>query len=884
MKRKNTKKNLRNLLKKISFWIVCSLILFQLQTSTIKAWGISASRDNNQIVTSWFWQDSPSSTDIINALFWDSDTAYSLNWSGWNTCNAGSMTVQNITPWTDTLPNILDQNTIYVLQTGSYLISTGRIFSGNCIAVVSNGIETFVSATIASGRLFHASWVQNIIIMNLQLDWLWRHANLFHSWSTQWFYANTWNNISLINIKAFEFWRWASFGNLSVWAIWFNYTNNILIHNTEIYKNRWGGSWFFYWNNIIINNAIIHNNDAWLWWWWNDADGIRALFNNNFSVNNSIFFNNADEWVNIEWTSWVILNNIQSYKNWRAGINLQNSTWAYLNNVRNFWRWPRNDSLSKAPRYMFGTNITDWAGTWRQLTGSTTWITLPFVSRSDWIYTTWNINDLSYYAHPINWSGSLLNWFSTGSLWAQTTYENKLEIDYNYWSNVPKQIQPVFRSGWEIRTIWLPFDNNLFLGEFERNRANADLQVTPSLSSTWWTGWQEITFTIVYNNTGYTRSISGQLSISFDPSLSITYISWSNITTSWSNSFQFDIGSFEPWSGWTIVFTGFIPWSQPDWKIFITTGSISGYILDWNSGNNLKTVSYTINNPVTTSTSSSSSSSNWGWGWITITPDECGWIKNENGTDQNDKSSSFYDKKCEWETVLNSAPIEPEQNIENQNTENQNIEKLCKYEDEAYKKFNFRDMKWHRASDYVEILRLNCIVKWRSINRFVPDGQITRAELVKIVTKLRWLKNKFSIQKEWTLKEDIWFNDIESWHRATQYFKKAKELLLINSRPTQKDDQILISPEKNPTRKEALTLIMKLHNLLFKTRIKDYWNNFVDIEKTDPSFDYISTAKHLWFISWGTESGKEYFYPEREISRAELSKIIALPFQDLLNR
>ncbi|HCY20547.1 TPA: hypothetical protein DIC40_01555 [Patescibacteria group bacterium] len=60
----------------------------------------------------------------------------------------------------------------------------------------------------------------------------------------------------------------------------------------------------------------------------------------------------------------------------------------------------------------------------------------------------------------------------------------------------------------------------------------------------------------------------------------------------------------------------------------------------------------------------------------------------------------------------------------------------CHYTDEEYEKIKFQDVINHRSKPYVELLRINCIVKGREVNTFVTDDYIKRGEAIKVAIKL----------------------------------------------------------------------------------------------------------------------------------------------------
>ena len=81
-------------------------------------------RNNANFLSGAFWDNNPTSGDIIKALYGSGggQTAYTQNWSGYTfgSCLSGGMNV--IT--TGILPTTLADHTIYVIASGTYTITT----------------------------------------------------------------------------------------------------------------------------------------------------------------------------------------------------------------------------------------------------------------------------------------------------------------------------------------------------------------------------------------------------------------------------------------------------------------------------------------------------------------------------------------------------------------------------------------------------------------------------------------------------------------------------------------------------------------------------------------------------------------------------------------
>ena len=83
-------------------------------------WSTTTWRDNDEFITqTGFWDNSPTSCDIVAALYGtgvDDGTAYTQHRSGYSAdCDIGGMVVQYKNPGTNQIRGDLDDNTIYVL-------------------------------------------------------------------------------------------------------------------------------------------------------------------------------------------------------------------------------------------------------------------------------------------------------------------------------------------------------------------------------------------------------------------------------------------------------------------------------------------------------------------------------------------------------------------------------------------------------------------------------------------------------------------------------------------------------------------------------------------------------------------------------------------------
>lgn len=132
---------------------------------------------NTQFIDSAFWAQNPTSGDIVAAVFGSnslapSATAYTQGWST-NACLGGSTkTVQYV--GTDSLPQLLTSNTIYVL-TGNQAITGEITFLGSCIALLSSGGQYGLTKGTGgvlgiNNAMLYANNAQNVIIDGIFLN------------------------------------------------------------------------------------------------------------------------------------------------------------------------------------------------------------------------------------------------------------------------------------------------------------------------------------------------------------------------------------------------------------------------------------------------------------------------------------------------------------------------------------------------------------------------------------------------------------------------------------------------------------------------------------------------------------------------------------------
>ncbi|HMT27238.1 MAG TPA: hypothetical protein PKD96_02965, partial [Candidatus Absconditabacterales bacterium] len=133
-----------------SFWAVKNF-------SEVKAGGISSNWASNSYLNQTFRDDAPTSGDILRALYGDGITpGATIYTSGWDaSCDTGVMNVvyvdsYEMNPIVNPLLKNFVADTVYVLQSGSHLISEVSTGAGTCIAIIGSGNVTIYSTGLLS--------------------------------------------------------------------------------------------------------------------------------------------------------------------------------------------------------------------------------------------------------------------------------------------------------------------------------------------------------------------------------------------------------------------------------------------------------------------------------------------------------------------------------------------------------------------------------------------------------------------------------------------------------------------------------------------------------------------------------------------------------------
>ncbi len=364
------------------------------------------------------------------ALFGDwtpGDTAYTRLWT--TSCVPTSVvyTGGSFAGWT------LAANTIYVINSWTYTLTSPITMNGNCSAFIGRG-DVYIKQNWNSN--ITTSGVTNLVIDNIKFN----GQNL----SSTWVYINNSSNITFNNIKIYQY-TWVTSSWIALW-VYNNNDNKIFINNSEFYDNDIGVKSSL---NITINNSKFYNNMLWLYslistntinnsQFLNNSMGIRYVATN-WSINNSIFYNNID-WIFVAWSN-ILFNNNMLYNNW-TWLTVESAI-VFFSTVYSYTTWYGNLKIFGNTNDMVIESGSSFE-LWTTAPGNTTW--------TQGQIDTWTTTmDYDRVTNPQNNSGQhlLSGTNRTGTLRGiQSSFDiSKTPIRYIFGWNILKQGIPVWYDG-----------------------------------------------------------------------------------------------------------------------------------------------------------------------------------------------------------------------------------------------------------------------------------------------------------------------------------------------------------------------------------------------------------------------------------------------------
>ncbi|MCX6823003.1 MAG: right-handed parallel beta-helix repeat-containing protein [candidate division SR1 bacterium] len=241
-----------------------------------------------------------------------------------NTCNPADMTVAYIEPGTDTIPNHLSENTVYVLSSGNYLITSDYIYPAHCSALVGSGDVTLYSNGYFNRIVFFYQ-VTNAIVDTIKID-----GRGFGDGNSHY------RNYAGIQLS--------------------DDASNNTIHNVQSHDSSYGLVLESYSNNNEISDAQLYNNDNYG----------ASLSNSNSNIFTDIQSYNNNEGFHLDGSTNNVLNNIQTYNNnygmilYYSSNNVINNTQAYNNGYGLYIQYSSNNNTihnSSLYNNEYGVNI-----------------------------------------------------------------------------------------------------------------------------------------------------------------------------------------------------------------------------------------------------------------------------------------------------------------------------------------------------------------------------------------------------------------------------------------------------------------------------------------------------------------------------------------------
>ncbi|MDP2624848.1 MAG: S-layer homology domain-containing protein, partial [Candidatus Peregrinibacteria bacterium] len=166
----------------------------------------------------------------------------------------------------------------------------------------------------------------------------------------------------------------------------------------------------------------------------------------------------------------------------------------------------------------------------------------------------------------------------------------------------------------------------------------------------------------------------------------------------------------------------------------------------------------------------------------------------------------------------------------------------------------------HWASEYLENLKRNGVMRGYSGGDMRPDQNVTRSELLKMSMEAAEIYegNRQYQGYFWDVSSSDWFDN---------YVEVAYEMSIVNGYGN------YFEPEAEITRAEAVKIIVETFDL----ELKSYQSGtFPDVDGSQWYADYIAIAYEYNLIS-GHSDG--YFHPDWKMTRGEAAKIISLAME-----
>ena len=406
----------------IAMGVFLGIYAFSTNATTWTVWAIDW--DNSNYLSGSFRDENPTTWDIITALYGSGDdgSVYTENWSGYNSgscLNAGMDVV-----YTGVIPNTLDSNTIYVIASGTYEV-TSTIEMNSCSALISSGIVT-LSWAMTNNPFIYSEDAHNIILENIGIV-------SYNTDRTPWDGIQIYNstNFSINNTSVYNRNNWISLPLSLYWNI----------TRIETYENT-NGLYLYSSENIIVEEINTHDNTTiWISLQNSGNNSFDNIISNNnslgFYAENSSFINLSNFTGNINTNKNIYLNNVSDSTIENIDISFY---WFYLsgcydNNFTNIHSYnnpsERAIDLNNCDNNVFENITTNNSVYGIRLSNSSgnDFNTVTLFNLQDWL----SIQNNSDY-NTFSWLTAYDNsWNGISLAWSHNIFENI--FSYNNWLN-----------------------------------------------------------------------------------------------------------------------------------------------------------------------------------------------------------------------------------------------------------------------------------------------------------------------------------------------------------------------------------------------------------------------------------------------------------------
>ncbi len=387
----------------------------------------------------------------LQERYFDQNSTYTVNRTG-NDCDPQEMNVVHVSPGTNTIPHYLAEDTLYVLNSWSYTISSDYIYPSHCSALIGSGDVTIYSDWIFNRTIFFSEATNNIVD-NIIIDGIHNadgttHGRNFAGIQLYVSSNNTINNSRIFNNRHGIKLEWSA--------------NNNTINNIEVYDNSSAGFHISDSTDTSISGAQIYNSEHWIFL--NAAlrttitnvtshDNVYGIYWNvshSTTINNSHIYDNNQDWIKLENSNYATISGSQVYHNSAYWMNLKTANNSIISNVQVYnnqiWLYlydgSRNNTLENSQFYNNNNGIYITNGTNTTINNSQFYNNNIHGIRFEYTANI-TINNSQIYNNGNEWI-SIYQWPNTtinncqsynNAYWINFTYSNWIVINNSQFYN-----------------------------------------------------------------------------------------------------------------------------------------------------------------------------------------------------------------------------------------------------------------------------------------------------------------------------------------------------------------------------------------------------------------------------------------------------------------